>query len=166
MIFHCYKNNIYQSDPMKSNYRQVTGNNFSHKCEAQSSAAEDITQQQHDSRYLMYIGITCAKSLSFCTTTQGVSLTNVTALLSQSRNCSNYVSRCGRSGIESRWGRDFPPVQTSPGAHPASCKMGTGFFPRVKCGQGALLTTHPLLVLRSWESRAITLPTLWVTPGL
>ena len=23
----------------------------------------------------------------------------------------------------------FPPVQTGPGAHPASCKMGTGSFP-------------------------------------
>jgi len=31
---------------------------------------------------------------------------------------------------ESRWGRDFPPVQTGPGAHPASCTMGTGFFSR------------------------------------
>jgi len=29
-----------------------------------------------------------------------------------------------RPGIESRQGRDFPPVQTGPGAHPASCKMG------------------------------------------
>ena len=33
-----------------------------------------------------------------------------------------------RSGIESRWGRDFPPVQTGPGAHPASCTMDTGSF--------------------------------------
>ena len=33
-------------------------------------------------------------------------------------------------GIESRWGARFsPPVQTGPGAHPASCTMGTGFFP-------------------------------------
>ena len=39
-------------------------------------------------------------------------------------------------GIESRWGRDFPPAQTSPGAHPASCKTGTGSFPGVKCGLG------------------------------
>jgi len=31
-------------------------------------------------------------------------------------------------GIKPRWGRDFPPVQTSPGAHPASCTMGTGSF--------------------------------------
>ena len=42
--------------------------------------------------------------------------------------------------------RDFPPVQTGPGAHPASCKMGTWSFPGVKCGRGVLLTTHPLLV--------------------
>ena len=40
--------------------------------------------------------------------------------------------RAGRSGIESRWGRDFPPVQTGPGAYPAPCKMGTGSFPGVK----------------------------------
>jgi len=69
-------------------------------------------------------------------------------------------------GIESQWGRDFPPVQTGPGAHPASCKMGTGFFPGVKCGQSVVLTTHPLLVPRSWKNRAIPLPTLWATPGL
>jgi len=66
-------------------------------------------------------------------------------------------------GIESRLGRDFPSVQTGPGAHPASCTMGTESFPRVKCGRGLLLTTHPLLVPRSWKSRAKTLPTLWNT---
>ena len=32
---------------------------------------------------------------------------------------------------------------------PASCKMGTGPFPGVKCGRGVLLTTHLLLVPRS-----------------
>ena len=72
----------------------------------------------------------------------------------------------GRSEIESRWGQDFPPVQTGPGAHPASCKMGTGYFPGVKCGRGVLLTTHPFLVPRSWKSRVIHLPTLWAIPGL
>jgi len=72
----------------------------------------------------------------------------------------------GLSGIESRWGRDFPPVQTGPGDRPASCKMGTGSFPGVKCGRGVLLTTHPLLVPRSWKSTAIPLPTIWATPGL
>jgi len=74
--------------------------------------------------------------------------------------------RAGRSGIESLWGRDFLRIQTSPGAHPATCTMGTGSFPGVKCGRGVLLTTHPLLVLRSWKSRAIPLPTVWATPGL
>ena len=43
----------------------------------------------------------------------------------------------------------FSAVQTGPGAHPASCTMGTGSFPRVKRGRGVLLTTHPLLVPRS-----------------
>ena len=74
--------------------------------------------------------------------------------------------RAGRSGIESRWGRDFPPVQTGPGVHPTSCKMDIGSFPGVKCGRGVLLTTHHLPVPRSWNSRAIPLPTLWATPGL
>jgi hypothetical protein len=43
--------------------------------------------------------------------------------------------------IESWCGRDFPPVQTCPGAHPASCKMGTGSFQGLKCGRGVQLTT-------------------------
>jgi len=33
--------------------------------------------------------------------------------------------------------------------------MGTGSFPGVKYGRGVLLTTHPVLVPRSWKSRAI-----------
>jgi hypothetical protein len=45
-------------------------------------------------------------------------------------------------GIQSRWGREFfAHVQTGPGAHPASCTMGTGSFPGVKQpGRGA---DHP-----------------------
>ena len=40
-------------------------------------------------------------------------------------------------GIESRWGRDFSaPVQTGPGAQPASCTMVTESFPGVKSGPG------------------------------
>ena len=36
-------------------------------------------------------------------------------------------------GIESQWGARFSaPVQTDPGANPASCTMGTWSFPRVK----------------------------------
>jgi len=62
-------------------------------------------------------------------------------------------------GIKCRWGRDFSPVQTGPGAHPASCTMGTGFFPGVNSGRGVVLTTHPLPAPRSWKSGAIP-PTL------
>ena len=54
---------------------------------------------------------------------------------------------------------NFPLVQTGPGADTSPCNMGTGSFPGVKRGRGVLLTTHPLLVPRSWKSRAITLPT-------
>jgi hypothetical protein len=50
-------------------------------------------------------------------------------------------------GIESRWKRDFPHhVQSGPGAHPASCTMGTGSFLGVKSGRDVTLTPHPLLV--------------------
>jgi hypothetical protein len=41
------------------------------------------------------------------------------------------------------------PVQTGPGAQPASCTMGTGSFPGVESGRGATLTPHPLLLPRS-----------------
>jgi len=74
--------------------------------------------------------------------------------------------QAGRSRIKSQWGREFPPVQTGPGAHPASCTIGTGSFLGVNCSWGVLLTTHPLLVPQSWNSRAVPLPTLWATPGL
>ena len=39
----------------------------------------------------------------------------------------------GGPGIESWWGTRFSaPFQTGPGAHPTSCRMGTGSFPGVK----------------------------------
>ena len=50
-------------------------------------------------------------------------------------------------GIESRWGARFSaPVQAGPGAHPASCTMGTGSLPGVKSGRGVTLTPYALLV--------------------
>jgi hypothetical protein len=69
-------------------------------------------------------------------------------------------------GIESRWGRNFPPVQPGPGAHPASCTMRTRSYPGVKCDRDVLLITHPLLAPRSWKSSAITLPPSGPQPGL
>jgi hypothetical protein len=63
-------------------------------------------------------------------------------------------------GIATGYGLDGPgsisvgarfsaPVQTGPAAHPASCTMGTGSFPRVECGRGVTLTPHPVLLPRS-----------------
>ena len=52
-----------------------------------------------------------------------------------------------RQGIESRWGARFSaPAQTGPGAHQASCTVGTGSFAGVKSGRGVTLTPHSLLV--------------------
>jgi len=47
--------------------------------------------------------------------------------------------RAEGTGSNPRWGRDLPPAQTGPGAHPASCKMGTGSFPggKVRPGRAA-----------------------------
>ena len=71
----------------------------------------------------------------------------------------NYIDTCGPGssvgiatgyglhgpGIESRWGsRFFAPVQTGPGAHPASCTIGTRSFPGVKRGRGVTLTPQNL----------------------
>ena len=65
-------------------------------------------------------------------------------------------------GIESRWVARFSaPVQTGPGAHPASFTMGTGSFPGVKSGRGVTLTPHPLIVPWSRKNRAIPLLPLW-----
>ena len=47
-------------------------------------------------------------------------------------------------GIEFRWRARFSaPVQTDPGAHPASCTVGTRSFPEVKSGRGVTQTPHP-----------------------
>jgi hypothetical protein len=74
---------------------------------------------------------------------------------------SNWL-RAGRSGdripVE---GRFSAPVQTGPGAHPASCKMGTRSFQGVKSGRGVMLTPRPLLVPWSWKSWAVPLLPLW-----
>jgi hypothetical protein len=72
--------------------------------------------------------------------------------------------RAGWSGdripVEARFSA---PVQTGPGAHPASCTMGTGSFSGVESGRSVTLTPHSLLVPRSKkQSRAIPLLSLRV----
>jgi len=70
--------------------------------------------------------------------------------------------RAGWSGdripVEARFSA---PVQTGPGAHPASCTMDTGSFLGVKSSRDMTLSPHPLLVSWSWMSRAIPLLSLW-----
>ena len=58
----------------------------------------------------------------------------------------------GVPGIASRWGERFSaPVQTGPGAHPATYKTGTGSFPGVKrLGRGV---DHPPLSSAKVEGR-------------
>ena len=53
------------------------------------------------------------------------------------------------------------PVQTERRAHPASCTMGTGLFPKVKSGRDVMLTFQPLLVPWSRKSRAIPVLPIW-----
>ena len=69
-------------------------------------------------------------------------------------------------GSNPGWDEIFRLSRPALGPTPPPVKCVPGFFPGVKCGRGVLLTTHPLLVSRSWKSRAVPLPTLWATPGL
>ena len=62
--------------------------------------------------------------------------------------------------------RFYAPVQTGPGAHPASCTMGTRSFQGVKNGRDVTLTPHSLLVPWSRKSIAIPLLPLWAVQSL
>jgi hypothetical protein len=72
------------------------------------------------------------------------------------RNDSCIISGPGSSvGIATGYGLDVSgdrisvgarfsaPVQNGPGAHPASCTIGTGSCPGVESGRGVTLTPHP-----------------------
>ena len=68
--------------------------------------------------------------------------------------------QAGRSGIESRRGRDFPPIQTGPGVPPSLLHNGYRVFVGGRGGRSVGLTHHPHLVPKFLEkSRAIPLLT-------
>jgi hypothetical protein len=80
-------------------------------------------------------------------------------------------------GIATDYGLDDPgsnpggdeiyrPSRPALGPTQPPVKWVTDLSRGVKCGRGVLLTTHSILVTRSWNSTAIPLPTLWATPGL
>jgi len=88
-------------------------------------------------------------------------LLNISGGAGQRRWYSDWL-RGGRSGDRIPVRATFSaPVQTGPGAHPVSCKMGTGSFPGVNSGRGVMLTPLPPLVPWSRKSRAIPLLPLW-----
>ena len=67
----------------------------------------------------------------------------------------------GLDGPGSNPGGDeiFRPSRPGLGSTQPPVKWVPGLSRGVKCGRGVLLTTHPLLVPRSWKSRAISPPT-------
>ena len=70
--------------------------------------------------------------------------------------------RAGRSGNRIPLGARFSaPVQTGPAVYPASCTIGTGFFPGVKSCRGVTLTPHPLLVPFVMKEQSYTSTPLW-----
>ena len=92
------------------------------------------------------VAVSTAEMCSHCYCVQNMLCPYITSVPGSSVGIATEL-RAGRSGDRIPVGARFsPPVNTGPGAHPASCTMGTGSFPGVKSGRGVTLTPHSLLV--------------------
>jgi len=69
-------------------------------------------------------------------------------------------------GSNPRGDEIFRPSRPALGPTQLRVKWVSALSPGGNVRRGVLLTTHPLLVPRSWKSRAIPLYILWATPGL
>ena len=89
----------------------------------------------------MYTLETCSFFFSGCITVNTLRKGGGGRGLDSSAGIANRYGLSGQ-GIESRWGARFSaPVQTGPGAHPASYTMSTGSFPGVK--RPGRVAVHP-----------------------
>ena len=73
--------------------------------------------------------------------------------------------RAGRSGDRIPVGARFSARPDQPWGPPSLLYNRYRVVPGGKVGRGVTLSSHPVLVLWSLKSRAITLPTLWATTG-
>jgi hypothetical protein len=68
------------------------------------------------------------------------------------------INKCLKRKKNPGGARFSAPVQTDPGAHLASCTMGSGSFSGIESGRDVTLAPYPLLVPRSKNSFTSTLP--------
>ena len=128
---------------------------ISHSCLACGSSASSVWRRV---KFVAHAWLGCLLYFNMATALQGhlVRYAEIGWTDSECRFCFFlYVGRDSSVGIATRYGLDGPgigcqwgarfsgPVQTGPGAHPASYTMGTGSFPGVK-RPGGIEVEHPL----------------------
>jgi hypothetical protein len=133
-----------------------TGGHFFSDKTAKTSCLQHVKLYKHccfrkksiNSQLLHSIAVTAGDSVSDSIVLMEINGTNLRLRIVRRRT--GWLSRYS-DWLRVEWSGDripvrvrFPaPVQTGPGAHPASCTMGTVSFPGVKSGRGVTLIPHP-----------------------